>query len=112
MRRLFRPLSVLHGAIAGILPPAALATGCASLEQRQREPKKLLLIENGSHNCSMWMVDAAYQPALGDLFGLHGTPEGDARVNGRPFIGVLSLGSAHWGQSCNALPIGGSALQL
>jgi len=54
-----------------------------SLFEAARMPKKLLLVENGSHNNSMWLGDSAYQQALGELFGLSGAPEGDAHVNGR-----------------------------
>ena len=43
---------------------------------------KLLLVENGSHNNSMWMGNGAYQRALVELFGLSGAPEGDAHVTG------------------------------
>jgi hypothetical protein len=52
------------------------------LYQAAPDPKKLLLIENGSHNNSMWIGDGEYQHALGELFGLSGAPMGDAKVSG------------------------------
>jgi len=73
------PVLVVHGANDRFVP----ARFSEALHAAAHEPKKLLLIENGSHNNSMWMGDAAYQQALGELFGLRGVPEGDARVNGR-----------------------------
>jgi hypothetical protein len=79
IRTVALPVLVVHGAGDRFVP----ARFSEALYRAAREPKKLLLIENGSHNNSMWMGDAAYQQALGEIFGLRGTPEGDARVNGR-----------------------------
>ena len=45
-------------------------------------PKKLLLVENGSHNNSMWTGAGAYQQAIVELFGPHGAPEGETHVDG------------------------------
>jgi uncharacterized protein len=73
------PVLVVHGADDRFVP----ARFSEALYQAARAPKKLLLIENGSHNNSMWIGDAAYQRALGELFGLHRAPEGDARIEGR-----------------------------
>ena len=73
------PVLVVHGVDDRFVP----ARFSEALYRAARDPKKLLLIENGSHNNSMWMGNAAYQQALGELFGLHGAPEGDARVTGR-----------------------------
>jgi fermentation-respiration switch protein FrsA (DUF1100 family) len=40
--------------------------------------KKLLLIENGGHNNSMWMGDGAYQEAFAEFFELRGAALGRA----------------------------------
>ena len=80
IRNVALPVLVVHGANDRFVP----ARFSEALYEAAREPKKLLLIENGSHNNSMWMGDAAYQQALGELFGLRGTPEGDARVDALP----------------------------
>jgi fermentation-respiration switch protein FrsA (DUF1100 family) len=72
------PVLVVHGAGDRLIP----ARFSQALYQAAPNPKKLLLIENGSHNNSMWIGDGEYQHALGDLFGLSGAPAGDAKVSG------------------------------
>jgi fermentation-respiration switch protein FrsA (DUF1100 family) len=69
---------VVHGAGDRFIP----ARFSQALYQAAPDPKKLLLIENGSHNNSMWIGDGEYQHALGELFGLSGAPMGDAKVSG------------------------------
>ncbi len=41
-----------------------------ALYQAAPSPKKLLLVENGSHNNSMWVADGRYQQAIDELFKL------------------------------------------
>ena len=72
------PVLVVHGAGDRFIP----AKFSQALYQAAPNPKKLLLIENGSHNNSMWIGDGEYQHALGELFGLSGAPAGDAKVSG------------------------------
>ena len=72
------PVLVVHGAGDRFIP----AKFSQALYRAAPSPKKLLLIENGSHNNSMWIGDGEYQHALGDLFGLSGAPAGDAKVSG------------------------------
>ena len=70
------PFLAVHGAGDRFIP----SRFSEALFKAAHEPKKLLLIENGSHNNSMWMGNGAYQQALADLFGLTGTTRGDAQV--------------------------------
>jgi alpha-beta hydrolase superfamily lysophospholipase len=70
------PVLVAHGESDRFVP----ARFSQALYRAAREPKKLLLIEGGSHNNSMWIGDAVYQKALDELFGLRGTAEGEAQV--------------------------------
>ena len=72
------PVLVVHGAGDRFIP----ARFSQALYQAAPNPKKLLLIENGSHNNSMWIGDSEYQHALSELFGLSGAPAGDAQVSG------------------------------
>lgn len=71
------PVLVVHGEADRFVP----SRFSQALYKAARDPKKLLLIESGSHNNSMWMGDAVYQKALDDLFGLRGVPQGDAKVD-------------------------------
>ncbi len=73
------PVLIVHGAGDRFIP----SRFSEALYKAAPDPKRLLLIENGSHNNSMWIGDSAYQQALGELFGLRGTPQGDAKVIGR-----------------------------
>jgi len=72
------PVLVVHGVGDRYVP----SKFSQALFQAARGPKKLLLIENGTHNNSMWMGSDEYQHALAELFGLTGASEGDARVSG------------------------------
>ncbi len=78
------PVLVVHGAGDRFVP----SKFSQALYTAARGPKKLLLIENGSHNNSMWMGTEEYQHALSELFGLRGAPEGDARVETRAARGT------------------------
>ncbi|MEO8754322.1 MAG: alpha/beta fold hydrolase [Casimicrobiaceae bacterium] len=73
------PVLVVHGAGDRFIP----ARFSQALFAAAPGPKKLLLIENGTHNNSMWIGDGEYQHALGELFGLSGAPAGDAKVSGK-----------------------------
>ena len=70
------PVLVVHGAGDRYVP----SKFSQALYKAAPGPKKLLLIENGTHNNSMWMGSDEYQHALAELFGLTGTREGDAQV--------------------------------
>jgi hypothetical protein len=60
------PVLVVHGARDRLLPSRFSET----LFQAANAPKKLLLIENASHNNSMWVGDMQYSQAMGELFGV------------------------------------------
>ena len=64
------PVLIVHGA-ADRYVPARLSE---ALYAAAPEPKKLLLVQNGSHNNSMQVGDAEYRQALGELFGQIGAP--------------------------------------
>ncbi|MEP7328745.1 MAG: alpha/beta hydrolase [Betaproteobacteria bacterium] len=68
------PVLVVHGIRDRLLP----SRFSESLYQAANGPKKLLLIENASHNNSMWVGDVEYQLAIGDLFGLPGAAQATA----------------------------------
>ena len=72
------PVLVVHGAGDRYVP----SKFSQALFKAAPAPKQLLLIENGTHNNSMWMGSDAYQHALAELFGLTGTQQGDAQVSG------------------------------
>ncbi len=71
------PVLVVHGEADRFVP----ARFSEALYRAARDPKRLLLIQNGSHNNSMWMGDAVYRQALDELFGLPGAPEGEAQID-------------------------------
>jgi fermentation-respiration switch protein FrsA (DUF1100 family) len=72
------PVLFVHGAGDRFVP----SRFSESLYREARDPKRLLLIENGSHNNSMWIGNEQYQSALAELFGLHGAAQGDVHVSG------------------------------
>jgi fermentation-respiration switch protein FrsA (DUF1100 family) len=98
------PVLVVHGAEDRYVPPRLSEALYAAAPQ----PKKLLLIPNGTHNNSAWTGDADYRAALRELFGPIGTsatgaapaaaqPEattGALAVNRRPGRGVQDHGAA------------------
>jgi fermentation-respiration switch protein FrsA (DUF1100 family) len=60
------PVLVVHGTGDRYVPPRF----SEALYEAAPAPKKLLLVENGSHNNSMWTGASAYRQAIGELFGL------------------------------------------
>ncbi|MCC7217314.1 MAG: alpha/beta hydrolase [Burkholderiales bacterium] len=62
------PVLVVHGAGDRFIP----AKFSQALYGAAPEPKRLLLVENGSHNNSMWTGNGDYQRALAELFGKPG----------------------------------------
>ena len=59
------PVLFVHGAEDRYVPPHLSEVLYAAAPQ----PKKLLLIPNGTHNNSAWLGDADYRTALRELFG-------------------------------------------
>ncbi len=59
------PVLVVHGAGDRFIP----AKFSQALYGAAPEPKRLLLVENGTHNNSMWTGNGEYQRALAELFG-------------------------------------------
>jgi dienelactone hydrolase len=59
------PVLFVHGAEDRYVPSRLSEALYAAAPQ----PKKLLLIPNGTHNNSAWMGDAEYRQALRELFG-------------------------------------------
>ena len=70
------PVLVVHGANDRFVP----ARFSEALYEAAPLPKKLLLVENGSHNNSMWAGNGAYRQALEELFGHDSMPRRGARV--------------------------------
>lgn len=68
------PVLVVHGASDRFVPSRFSETLYAAAPT----PKKLLLVENGSHNNSMWIGNGEYQQALIELFGLQTAESGEA----------------------------------
>lgn len=73
------PVLVVHGAGDRFIP----AKFSQALYGAAPEPKRLLLVENGSHNNSMWTGNGDYQRALAELFGRPGDA-GRAHAAGAP----------------------------
>jgi len=76
IRKVAMPVLVVHGADDRFVP----ARFSEALYAAAPTPKKLLLIENGSHNNSMWTGNGAYRQALIDLFGHDAVPQPGARI--------------------------------
>jgi hypothetical protein len=72
------PILVVHGASDRYVPPRF----SEALHAAAPAPKKLLLVENGSHNNSMWVGNGAYKEALAEVFGLgrHADPGTGAKA--------------------------------
>jgi hypothetical protein len=65
------PVLIVHGADDRYVP----ASLSSALYAAAPQPKKLLLVANGTHNNSLWTGDADYRVALSELFGpLQGAP--------------------------------------
>lgn len=60
------PVLIVHG-VSDRFVPSRLSE---ALYAAAPEPKRLLLVEGGSHNNSMWMGSEEYRAALAELFGL------------------------------------------
>ena len=73
------PVLFVHGTSDRLIP----SRFSQALYEAAPDPKKLLLVENGGHNNSMWIGDRQYQAALAELFGLGGTRQREARVLSR-----------------------------
>jgi uncharacterized protein len=83
IRRVRIPVLVVHGAGDRYVP----ARFSIALYEAALEPKKLLLIQNGSHNNSLSVGSADYERALGDLFGV---AIKDSTAGGRPAVATHS----------------------
>ena len=95
------PVLVVHGASDRFVPPRFSEELYAAAAQ----PKKLLLVDNGGHNNSMWIGNGEYQRAIVDLFGVEAFARREAsapvpvpltsgapkRVNRQRGLGVSSL---------------------
>jgi fermentation-respiration switch protein FrsA (DUF1100 family) len=68
------PVLVVHGASDRFVPPRF----SEELYAAAPAPKKLLLVENGSHNNSMWTGNGEYQRAIVELFGIDAAKSGEA----------------------------------
>jgi fermentation-respiration switch protein FrsA (DUF1100 family) len=78
IRRVRVPVLIAHGVGDRYVP----SRFSQALYDAAPQPKKLLLIENGSHNNSIWMGDREYRQALDELFGLDRAAATHTRVNG------------------------------
>jgi len=79
IRRVSLPVLVVHGAHDRFVP----ARFSETLYKSAPAPKKLLVIENGSHNNSMWVGNGEYEAALTELFGFPHPPPDRARADAR-----------------------------
>jgi alpha-beta hydrolase superfamily lysophospholipase len=64
--RVTMPVLIVHGAGDRYVP----SRFSEALYSAAPQPKKLVLIENGGHNNSMWIGDGEYREAIAELFGL------------------------------------------
>ena len=71
------PVLVVHGLRDTLIPPAL----GRSLYERARGPKRLVLVEGGSHYSTNAVGAAQYRHALHELFGLGSPPEPLVSVN-------------------------------
>jgi pimeloyl-ACP methyl ester carboxylesterase len=65
IREITMPVLIVHGADDRYVPASLSSALFAAAPQ----PKRLLLVPNGSHNNSLWTGDADYRVALNELFG-------------------------------------------
>ena len=79
IRTIDMPVLVVHGAGDRFIP----AKFSQALYGAAPEPKRLLLVQNGSHNNSMWTGNGDYRRALVELFGAPGDG-GPAHAGGAP----------------------------
>ncbi len=76
IRRVDMPVLIVHGAGDRYVP----SRFSQALYEAAPQPKKLLLIENGGHNNSMWIGGDEYRAALADLFGLGASAQAQAQA--------------------------------
>jgi alpha-beta hydrolase superfamily lysophospholipase len=82
------PVLIVHGGGDRFVPTRFSHALYAAAPQ----PKKLLVVENGSHNNTLWIGDREYRLALAELFGLGASPrpaEQDARRAARGRLAAL-----------------------
>jgi uncharacterized protein len=79
MTRVTMPVLIVHGANDRYVP----ARFGEALFAAARAPKKLLLVDGGGHNNSMWMGSDAYRQALTEVFGLRSV-DGVAEASAPP----------------------------
>jgi fermentation-respiration switch protein FrsA (DUF1100 family) len=80
IRHVRMPVLLVHGAEDRYVPPRLTEALYAAAPQ----PKKLLLVPNGTHNNSAWQGDADYRIALRELFGPSETPSSALREPAAP----------------------------
>ena len=80
MPELRMPVLIVHGANDGDVP----ARLSESLYAAAPSPKRLLLIDGGSHNNSMWTGNEAYRSAMSEFFGLHLTDDEPVQAQHQP----------------------------
>jgi fermentation-respiration switch protein FrsA (DUF1100 family) len=85
------PVLLVHGASDRFVPPRFSEALYAAAAQ----PKKLLLVENATHNNSMWIGNGEYQRALVELFGLGSDGSRDVAAN------AAAIPAAGGGRSVN-----------
>jgi len=88
IRQIRMPVLIVHGAGDRFVP----ARFSEALYAAAPEPKKLLLVENGSHNNSMLVGDADYRQALREVFGPAGASS--VGVGETPSIALPARASA------------------
>ena len=78
------PVLVVHGAGDRYVP----ARFSIALYEAAPAPKKLLLVQNGSHNNSLTVGGAEYEQALSELFGIHARTHDGERPAALPHSGA------------------------
>lgn len=93
------PVLVVHGADDRYVPPRLSEALYAAAPQ----PKKFLLIPNGTHNNSAWMGDADYRAALHELFGPIATSATDVPPAQARSVTARSASAVNQGQGRDVL---------
>ena len=91
MAQVAMPVLIVHGANDTYVPSRL----SAALYAAAPAPKKLLLIEGGGHNNSMWLGNVQYRAAIAELFGLQTTGDqlaGETVTGATSHAGVAKAG--------------------
>jgi len=102
------PVLVVHGGEDRYVPPRLSEALYAAAPQ----PKKLLLIPNGTHNNSAWMGDADYRVALRELFGASPIARVDLPIPAAPSLPRSGAAAVNRGPGQNVQDRSAAAMDL